>query len=131
MGEVALPAEKALLDGEAICLRHDGSNRFHGLRSTFGAASACLIAFDLIELDGEDLRKHPLEARRYRLTEILAGGPDGITANEQFWGDGATVFRHVEKLGLEGIVSKRLGSPYVSGRCGHWVKTRSPSYERD
>ena len=58
---------------------------------------------------------------------ILAKAGIGIRFNEHMEGDGETVFRHACKLGLEGIVSKRLGSPYVSGRSRHWVKSKNPN----
>jgi hypothetical protein len=75
-----------------------------------------LYAFDLIELNGDDLRRDPLEVRKATLASIVAKASPGIRFNEHLEGDGPTVFAHACKLGLEGIVSKRLGSPYRSGR---------------
>ena len=89
--------------------------------------STFLYAFDLIELNGDDLRRDPLESRRATLEMILAKAGSGIRFNEHMEGDGETVFRHACKLGFEGIVSKRLGSPYVSGRSRHWVKSKNPA----
>ena len=66
-----------------------------------------LYTFDLIELNGDDLRRDPLEARKATLEMILAKAGIGIRFNEHMQGDGETVFRHACKLGLEGIVSKR------------------------
>jgi hypothetical protein len=65
-------------------------------------------AFDLLELDGEDLRLVPLSARNAKLAKLLARKPTGIVFNEHTEEDGVVVFRHACKLGLEGIVSKRL-----------------------
>ena len=79
-----------------------------------------LYAFDLIELNGDDLRRDPLEVRKATLASILAKARPGIRFNEHIEGDGPTVFAHACKLGLEGIVSKRLGSRYVSGRTRDW-----------
>jgi bifunctional non-homologous end joining protein LigD len=57
---------------------------------------------------------------------LLSGGHTSIVVNEHFTGDGATIFEHACKLGCEGIVSKRLGSPYRSGRSDHWIKVKNP-----
>ena len=57
---------------------------------------------------------------------ILAKAGTGIRFNEHMEGDGEMVFRHACKLGFEGIVSKRLGSPYLSGRSRHWIKSKNP-----
>ncbi|MGA8649591.1 MAG: hypothetical protein WB677_03030, partial [Xanthobacteraceae bacterium] len=69
-----------------------------------------LCAFDLIELDGEDLRWARLEDRKRKLADLLRGTDDGIAFNKHFDGDGAIIFEHACALGCEGIVSKRLGS---------------------
>jgi bifunctional non-homologous end joining protein LigD len=77
-----------------------------------------LCAFDLLELDGEDWRREPIEARKAGLAQLLGGGPKpGIALNAHFVGDGDSVYRQACKLGCEGIVSKRLGSTYRSGRA--------------
>ena len=55
---------------------------------------------------------------------------DGIQLSEAITGDGATIFRHACGLGLEGIVSKRVGSRYVSGRTRAWLKTKNPAFQR-
>jgi bifunctional non-homologous end joining protein LigD len=66
-----------------------------------------LYAFDLIELNGNDLRRNPLQVRKAPLASILAKARPGIRFNEHIEGDGPTVFAHACKMGLEGIVSKR------------------------
>ena len=90
--------------------------------------SIFLYAFDLIELNGDDMRRDPLEVRKAMLASIVAKASPGIRFNEHMEGDGPTVFAHACKLGLEGIVSKRLGSPYRSGRSRHWVKSKNPKH---
>ena len=85
-----------------------------------------LIAFDLIELDGEDLRRTPIELRKRSLAKLVRRPHAGIVLNEVFEGDGDILFTHACKLGCEGIVSKRLGSPYRSGRSKYWVKVKNP-----
>jgi bifunctional non-homologous end joining protein LigD len=81
----------------------------------------------VIELNGDDLRRAPLERRKTTLEMILAKAGQGIQFNEHMEGDGETVFRHACKLGLEGIVSKRKDSPYRSGRSPDWLKMKNTS----
>jgi bifunctional non-homologous end joining protein LigD len=91
-------------------------------------------AFDLIELNGDDLRRDPLKARKATLEIILAKAGLGVRLNEHMAGDGETVFRHACKLGLEGIVSKRKDSPYRSGRSPDWLKMKNadaPAVKRE
>jgi bifunctional non-homologous end joining protein LigD len=91
------------------------------------ASDAILYAFDLLELDGEDLRPRPLGERKARLAKLLGRKTGGILFNEHTDEDGATVFRHACKLGLEGIVSKRLTAPYRSGASRDWIKVKNPN----
>jgi bifunctional non-homologous end joining protein LigD len=77
-------------------------------------------------LDGEDLRRKPIELRKRKLAKLVRGAHPGIVLNDSYEGDGEIVFQHACKLGCEGIVSKRLGSPYRSGRSPHWVKVKNP-----
>ena len=86
-----------------------------------------LCAFDLIELDGEGLRRTPIETRKRTLKSLLRGKHAGIAFNAHFIADGAIVYRQACALGCEGIVSKRLGSPYRSGRTDCWVKVKNPA----
>jgi bifunctional non-homologous end joining protein LigD len=84
-----------------------------------------LCAFDLLELDGKDLRCRPIEERKHILAKLLSRPHAGISFNEHYTGDGAIIFKHAYALGCEGIVSKRLGSPYRAGRTDHWVKVKN------
>jgi bifunctional non-homologous end joining protein LigD len=86
-----------------------------------------LCAFDLIELDGKNLRKQPIEARKHALANLLYRERDGIVFNTHYDGDGAIVYKQACALGCEGIVSKRRGSPYRSGRTDHWLKIKNPA----
>jgi bifunctional non-homologous end joining protein LigD len=90
-------------------------------------ANVFLYAFDLIELNGDDLRGDPLEARKATLAKVLVNAESGIWFNDHIEDDGSTVFRHACKLGLEGIVSKRKDSPYRSGRSPDWLKMKNPA----
>jgi bifunctional non-homologous end joining protein LigD len=90
------------------------------------SATAVHCAFDLLELDGEDLRHEPIEARKNRLAKLLSGAHSTVVPNQHYEGDGTIIFKHACKLGCEGIVSKRLGSPYRLGRSSHWLKVKNP-----
>jgi bifunctional non-homologous end joining protein LigD len=88
--------------------------------------ACCLYAFDLIELDGQDLRKLALVERKLRLRRLLARRTSGIVYKDHLEGEGATIFAHACKLGMEGIVSKRRDFAYSSGRAKHWIKVKNP-----
>jgi bifunctional non-homologous end joining protein LigD len=129
----ALPVDSAVVDGEAIVLRPDNTSDFEALRSRQGQAEAILVAYDVLEVDGQNVRPEPLDERRKRLAKLLRANKamrDGIQFSEAITGDGAAIFRHACGLGLEGIVSKRIGSRYVSGRTRAWLKTKNPNFER-
>jgi bifunctional non-homologous end joining protein LigD len=121
----ALKATTCLIDGEAVTCTEAGLADFDGLR--YGRGDVHLIAFDLIELDGRDLRLEPLTARRTLLARLIRKPRCGLVLNEQFEHDGLLVFEHACLLGCEGIVSKRKDSRYRSGRSHHWVKCKNPS----
>ncbi len=121
-----LPAHSFLLDGEAIVTNERGLAVFDLIRRKRHGEDAVLIAFDLIELEGQDLRRMPIEQRKRKLAKLARGPHPGIVLNEVFEGDGDVLFTHACKLGCEGIVSKRLGSPYRSGRSPHWLKVKNP-----
>jgi bifunctional non-homologous end joining protein LigD len=82
-------------------------------------------AFDLIELDGDDLRLDPLDMRKATLATLLARAASGLRLNEHMEEDGPLVFHHACKLGLEGIVSKRKDARYKSGGTPHWIRART------
>jgi bifunctional non-homologous end joining protein LigD len=93
-----------------------------------------LYAFDLIELNGDDLRRDLLAGRKATLEMILAKAGPGLGFNEHMEGDGEPVFRHACKMGLEGIVSKRKDSPYRSGRSPDWLRMKNanaPAVKRE
>jgi bifunctional non-homologous end joining protein LigD len=86
-----------------------------------------LYAFDLLELNGEDIRGLPLIDRKKRLARLLGGRRLGIVLSNHTDEDGATIFRQACIMGLEGIVSKRLSAPYRSGRSTEWLKIKNPN----
>ena len=86
-----------------------------------------LCAFDLIELDGRDLRRTPLEERKRALARLIRKPRPGIMLNATFEEAGNIVFKHACALGCEGIVSKRRGSRYRSGHSHDWIKSKNPA----
>jgi bifunctional non-homologous end joining protein LigD len=126
MAVESLPAHSFLIDGEAIVCDESGLAVFELVRRARNGGAAVLCAFDLIELDGEDLRRAPIEHRKQMLSRLVRTPHPGIVLNEHYDGDGDIVFEHACKLGCEGIVSKRLGTTYRSGRSPHWLKVKNP-----
>jgi bifunctional non-homologous end joining protein LigD len=124
-----LDADMALIDGEAVVLRHDGRSDFRALLTKGGGARASLVAFDLLRLEGGSLGLRPIEARREKLMRLVAG-VGGILFSEALATEGAVVFTKACELGLEGIVSKREGSFYRSGPSRNWLKTKNPNFIR-
>jgi bifunctional non-homologous end joining protein LigD len=121
-----LPVRSCLIDGEAIVCGENGLAVFELIRRHGALASAVHCAFYLLELDGRDLRWEPIEKRKELLARLLRGSNLSIVLNEHYEEEGGIVFREACKLGCEGIVSKRFGSPYRSGRWPHWVKVKNP-----
>jgi bifunctional non-homologous end joining protein LigD len=129
-----LRLRSCIIDGEAVACDDNGVTSFNRVRYRRYDASIFLYAFDLIELNGDDLRRDPLEGRKATLEMILAKAGAGIRFNEHMEGDGGTVFRHACKLGLEGIVSKRKDSAYRFGRSPDWLKMKNadaPAVKRE
>ena len=122
-----LRARSIIIDGEAVACDDNGIPNFDRLRDCHHDDGVLLCAFDLIELDGDDLRREPLVTRKATLASLLSKASPGILLNEPFEHDGPTVFAHACKLGLEGIVSKRKDSPYRSGRTPDWLKCKNPA----
>jgi DNA ligase D-like protein (predicted ligase) len=124
----ALTCRSAILDGEVIVQDAQGRSDFHSLRAAIQNRPRELVfmAFDLLHLDGEDLRKKPLGERRARLQKLI-GPPDPgsrIHFSEELAGDAQAFFKAADDMGLEGIVSKRVGSRYRSGPSTDWLKTK-------
>ena len=116
-----------MIDGEAIVCDDSGLAVFDLIRGHGTNGRAILCAFDLLEVNGEDIRKEPIEDRKRRLVGLLRLPHYGIALNEHFGGHGAVIYKHACALGCEGIVSKRLGcSPYRAGRSADWLKIKDP-----
>ena len=122
-----LRSRSCIVDGEAVACGEDGIASFDRIRYRHHDASVFLYAFDLIELDGDDLRREPLVVRQATLASLLARAASGLRLNEHLdEQDGPLVFQHACRLGLEGIVSKRRNSAYRSGRSPDWIKSKNP-----
>ena len=122
-----LPVRSCLIDGEAIVSNDSGLAVFEVLRSWPTNLSGVLCAFDLLELDGQDLRRLPIEDRKRAPAELVGAPRAGLVLNTHYVGDGNIVYQQTCKLGCEGIVSKRLGSTYRSDRSRQWVKVKHPA----
>jgi len=122
-----LKVRSCLIDGEAVACDGNGLAVFERLRRKPTGRHVLLYAFDLLELDGEDLRREPFETRKATLASLLRGSLPGLRLNEHLAHPGDVVFQHACKMGLEGIVSKRLSSRYVSGRTRDWLKMKNPA----
>ena len=124
----ALRVKSCLIDGEAVACDNDGLPVFERLRERRNDRHVVLVVFDLLELNGTDLRREPLEHRKAKLARLLTGAKLGLQYNEHIAVPGEIVFEHACKMGFEGIVSKRLGSRYVSGRSRDWLKCKNPTH---
>jgi bifunctional non-homologous end joining protein LigD len=114
--------QSAVIDGEIVVLAADGTTDFSVLQNELKGQSTkiVMVAFDLLYLNGRDLRKVPLLQRKAELKKIIAG--TDIQFSESFEIDGQAMFEHACKVGLEGVVSKVRDSAYPTGRSNDWVK---------
>ena len=123
-----------IIDGEAVMLGVDGIPDFNALHSRKHEEEVQLYAFDVLALDGDDLRPLPLSMRKTNLARLLARRPDGIFVAPFEQGEiGPDLFRAACNMGLEGLVSKRVDRPYRGGRSPDWVKVKNrkhPAMER-
>ena len=117
-----IKAGSAIVDGEIVVPAADGTTDFSVLQNELKgkSTSIVLVAFDLLYLNGRDLRKLSLVARKAELKKIIAG--TNVQFSESFEIEGRSMFEHACKLGLEGVVSKVRDSAYASGRGNNWVK---------
>ncbi|RWB39710.1 MAG: hypothetical protein EOQ46_26060 [Mesorhizobium sp.] len=122
-----LDATDAIIDGEAFVADDNGLSHFSSLQRALGRGGRrqdiMLAVFDLLKINGEDLRDRPLVDRRQALVNLLGEAPNGIVLSDEISG-GSDILEKVCQFGFEGIVSKRRISPYRSGRSQEWVKTK-------
>jgi bifunctional non-homologous end joining protein LigD len=118
-----------VIDGEAVVLGVDGIADFDALHSRKHEEEVQLYAFDILALDGEDLRGLPLSLRKANLARLLARRPDGIFVAPFEQGEiGPDLFQAACRMGFEGLVSKRRDRPYQAGRSKHWIKIKNRSH---
>jgi bifunctional non-homologous end joining protein LigD len=121
-----LAVEAALIDGELVVEAGSGASDFSALQADLSEGRSdrfVFYAFDLLHLDGRDLRALPLLERKAAL-EPLIGTAGPLRVSRHFGENGALVLRHACRLSLEGVVSKRVDAPYRSGRTATWVKSK-------
>jgi bifunctional non-homologous end joining protein LigD len=124
-----LPTRSAIIDGEIVASDAAGMPDFWPLflRSAT-PAELHVWAFDLLALDGKDLRKLALEARQRRLRALVRRFDCPVLLHSEAFDDGQALLRVAEKHGLEGVVSKRRDAPYRSGACRGWRKIKTTAW---
>jgi bifunctional non-homologous end joining protein LigD len=121
-----LKVQSALIDGEAVVLDAAGKSSFQALQTSLKGGKADLVyfAFDLLELNGEDLKAEPLIARKKKLAKLIGTGKGLIRYSEHISGQGEKLLQSFCEAGLEGVVSKRADSRYTGVRADTWLKTK-------
>jgi bifunctional non-homologous end joining protein LigD len=122
-----LPADRVILDGEIVALDEKGRSSFQLLQNYRSSEQVPLVyyLFDLLFLDGKDLRNKPLSARRKLLPGVLKKAPENIRISKELKGSKEELLRVAQEFSLEGLVAKRLNSHYESGRRSEaWVKVK-------
>ncbi len=123
-----LRIEEAWLDGEVAVVEADGSTSFQALQNAFDSGRETAIRyylFDLLYLDGHDLRETALVERRRLLASLFAHAEDPLLRmSESFEGAGQDIYEHACLHGLEGLIGKRCASPYTAGRSRDWIKLK-------
>lgn len=123
-----LPVGSGLLDGEIVVQDENGLSSFSGLQADLKSGRKdrlVYFVFDLLYLEGMDLRGVALEKRKELLRPVITSHPLlRIQYSDHMTGDGPEIYRHACQMGLEGIVSKRLDAPYRSGRGNQWLKSK-------
>src|SRR5208283_4763322 len=119
---------ECVVDGEACVVDESGRPSFGALQEWLGGgkrdARIGYASFDLMWLDGRDLRSEPIESRRELLEKLLEGRGAPLSYSRSVDGDIAELLRAAKSAGLEGLVAKKKGSTYVAGRSGQWQKLR-------
>jgi bifunctional non-homologous end joining protein LigD len=129
----AIAAQSAILDAELCLPAPDGTPDFAGLQAAMGSGrehelAVLAFAFDLLHLDGQDLRPLPLTERRRQLEQLLERAKVPRLHLVEAFDDGQALFEMAERHGLEGVVSKRRLAPYRSGECIDWRKVKTETW---
>lgn len=120
-----LKAGSAVIDGELVAVDAEGRSDF-GLLQNGGADERSLVffAFDLLMLEGDDVRAEPLRKRKEKLRELLVDEGSVLRYSDHIEGDGGAIMERACQMRLEGVVSKKADAPYKSGRGRHWIKSK-------
>lgn len=124
-----LPATSAIIDAEIVALNAKGLPDFRALVGGQNHSLACMC-FDLMELNGKDMRPLPLAKRRTALSKLLDKARIPELAFSGSHPDPDALLAHLDAIGMEGIVSKLKAQPYVSGRNAGWVKTKCHAWRK-
>jgi len=127
-----LKGRSAVIDGEAVVYGSNGLPDFQQLRRELGKGDSGHLryhAFDLLYLDGYDLRSVALKQRKELLRKVLTGAPKTFIYVEHVEADGDEIFKNACRMGLEGLVAKRVDAPYRSGRQDSWIKLKCKKSE--
>jgi bifunctional non-homologous end joining protein LigD len=121
-----LKVQSALIDGEAVVLAADGRSSFQALQNALKSTPDTIdyFAFDLLELNGEDLTDRPLLERKQRLEALLPAKSAHLRYSDHIQGNGEKLLHSFCDAGLEGVISKLATAKYVGSRSGGWVKTK-------
>src|SRR5215475_4635172 len=122
--------EDAVLDGEIACIDGEGRPIFKDL--LFRKSACIFVAFDLLYLNGKDLRTRPLIERKRQLRKLLSRKRSRILYLDHVENDGKLLFEQIVKMDLEGMVCKRKSSPYRATEkpSPHWIKVKNPKYSQ-
>jgi len=123
----ALDCDDVIIDGEVVVLSDKGVASFSALQDALSSGrtgSMLYYVFDLLHLDGVDLRGAPLAERKKKLLALIGSSSAPLHYSEHFTEPGRTMLAHVCKMGLEGVISKRADAPYEAGRGSGWVKAK-------
>jgi bifunctional non-homologous end joining protein LigD len=125
-GALRNPRKQFVIDGEAVILCVDGVSDFNVLHSNKHNDQVQLCVFDVMAIDGDDVRDLPLSMRKVQIDRLLRSRPDGIFINPfEIGAIGPDLFHAACAMGLEGLVSKRSDRPYRGGRSQYWIKVKN------
>ena len=128
-GHVArVPARSLIIDGELVACDETGLPDFRALHFHERDEELCLWAFDLLHLNGRDLTELPLMERKFALEKLVYKASDDRLRLSEHFDDGLKLLVAAERMGLEGIVSKKRDAPYRAGKKCDWIKVKCASW---
>jgi bifunctional non-homologous end joining protein LigD len=123
---LCLPARSAVIDGELVACDSDGKPDFYALMRRDG--DVCVWGFDLLAFNGRDLRTRPLAMRKQKLRDLLIATDDHTLRFSESFEDPEKLLAVADRIGLEGIVSKKRMAPYVAGSRSGWIKVKTAAW---